>query len=465
MVAIIGRKIPTTGATGYQARGGLGNSFDILTKTLMDPLTPALRGEALLKAQEGRESNDALRAAIGGARSTGGLIDPYALYTAGVGSGRKADDLGGFITGIAANVRGAEDPATTNALVGEGKPYSQTYAGFKSSQDHDTAKHRMSQDTVLTADARKPYVVLGENGPTVVRQSDAYGQPAVPTLTQEQALFARRAQEQPGGIPGLKPAEQNFISAQPNSQSPKNYVANGQNFITFDGLTDARDGQPLPPGGHMAGIQSDVSGAGLSKTAVSGLDKAAIARERFKATLDHTRSIAQKDPTLFGVTGQARNMFQEGVALAGNVSMLFGTPSIREAQDKVRGMAASAGVSPGVLSEMFDPNLPALNSASNLLIYEGAAALAGQEGRDVSDKDIVRMKTIFGDPQSLLTSQETYLAKLNEVEKAVTRQAEADARVRGRQPGAPAPAATPPAAAPQSERWERGPDGLPRRVQ
>lgn len=284
---------------------------------------------------------------IQAARQNNGLADPYNLLSAGVGTGRRADDLAGFITALSANVRGAQDPATTNALVGEGKPYSQTYAGFKSSQDHDTAKHRISQDTILTADARKPYVVMDANGqPIVVRQSEAYGQRPVLTLPQEQGAFAARVTQQPGGINTLSPAEQNFISAQPNQQSPKNYVANGQNFITYDGLTDARTGQPLPPGGHMAGIQADVSGAGLSKPALSSLDKAAIARERFKATLDHVRSIAQKDPTLFGVTGQARNLFQESVQLAGNVAQLFGTDSIRDAQSKVRTLAQNAGVNP-----------------------------------------------------------------------------------------------------------------------
>ena len=52
MVAIIGRKIPTTGVMGAQA-GGLGNVFTGLANVLADPLTPEIKRQKLLELNQG----------------------------------------------------------------------------------------------------------------------------------------------------------------------------------------------------------------------------------------------------------------------------------------------------------------------------------------------------------------------------------------------------------------------------
>jgi hypothetical protein len=65
-----------------------------------------------------------------------------------------------------------------------------------------------------------------------------------------------------------------------------------------------------------------------------------------------------------------------------------------------------------LFSGIFDPNLPALQTLSDLLVYSAASALAGQESRSVSDFDVKKVQGMVGDPRSFLMSQQKFLAKL-----------------------------------------------------
>ena len=87
MVAIIGRKIPTTGVMGAQA-GGLGNVFTGLANVLADPLTPEIKRQKLLGLEQGVRGRSIMADAIAAARAAHGQVDPYDLSRGGVLSGK-----------------------------------------------------------------------------------------------------------------------------------------------------------------------------------------------------------------------------------------------------------------------------------------------------------------------------------------------------------------------------------------
>jgi len=430
MVAIIGRKIPTTGVTGAQA-GGLGDSFSRIAAALANPLIPALRREKLIEA----ERQNVGTSAVAARDFTDPNLDVASVISDSIRAGLDPKYVSGMRQFGVVQREGPETANATKAILSvPGSQPGQTFQGFREDLANRRGIARMQNETALTADSRKPTLVLRNGVPTWERQSEAYGQPASVPLTQQQGAVLAAVRQQPGGIAGADAPTRRMIGAGDPQLTPRNYVikGTGENVITYDGTTDARTGEPLPPG-HLAGVQGSATDVGIRPNVQSGLQNAELARGRFKLMLGYTRKIAESDPTLFGVTGRARNLFQEGVQLAGNVAQMFGGSNIRDAQEKVRNSAISAGVNPALVKELFDPNLPALTAAANLLVYQGAAALAGQEGRDVSDKDAAIMRNTFGDPQALLSSRESFLARLQAAEDIVDLMAKADRQFRERQ--------------------------------
>ena len=62
-------------------------------------------------------------------------------------------------------------------------------------------------------------------------------------------------------IPALDPMQRQVLGANPSAESrgtPRNYIIGNKSFITYDGITDAQNGQPLPQGG---GVQDEKSWA------------------------------------------------------------------------------------------------------------------------------------------------------------------------------------------------------------
>jgi hypothetical protein len=133
-----------------------------------------------------------------------------------------------------------------------------------------------------------------------------------------------------------------------------------------------------------------------------------------------TREVAQKDPNNFGFPGFVKGTMQDVTALANGVSQVFGDDgfeqSVTDAQRHLFNSDVSADVGVELLPSFYDPSLPQLQTLSDLLVFQAAAALAGQSGRSVSDKDVRMFKNIVGDPSSLFTSQAKFLSKLQMVE-------------------------------------------------
>jgi hypothetical protein len=387
--------------------------------------------------------------------------------------------LAGYERYATANRYGVDDPRTTNAYVGAGGAYSGTKPAF----DVTLAEHKRASQATLAENQRqfdeKPYTVGGPMGPVVSTQRDAVGQPAVEDIGKVKGDFARRAVNNPRGIAGLNPTEQHFIGAQPTQPStPRNYLdPQGKKYVTYDGRTDAQTGQPLPPGGSMFSVQGTPNESGLRPNVQGRLQETGIELQKFNGLLDHTLKLAQQSPSNFGVAGMIKGAAQDAGVIAQNLAEGLGYKGLQDAVEGAKQKAIASGVSPESLPGLFtfDPTLPSLHTAADLLTYQAASALAGQSGRSVSDRDIKIFRDIVGDPRDWSGNQQKFLAKLGQIKQILDiNQNVVDQNLRGG--GAPsaaappaAPGATPPVpqapGAPQVERWERGPDGQLRRVQ
>ncbi len=421
------------------------------------------QAEAALKLKQARENTAALGDVFRN-YGTAGFDRGMALNNA-IRAGVTADNLGGYERYGAANTYGATDPRTTNAVVGAGGSYGSTAAGFREGEaGTDRRAAATLAETVRQFD-QKPMTIGTDTGPVIVPQKDAYGRPAVEDLGKVRGNAARVALNAPGGLAAADETTQRFIGAgEKGAQTPRNYVKDGQNFITKDGVTDSRTGQPLPTGGYLANAQGPAESVGLTNGVKGDLQKQDIANQRFKSLIGFTRNLAQADANNFGVTGQVKGAVQDINAVAGNVAQGLGYTSLQEAVNSARDKALANGVSPGLLSGVFDPKLPALHTAADLMVFSAAEALAGQSGRNVSDKDVKMFKDIVGDPREWAGNQHKYLSKLDTVEQILGMNAEVTSqRLRGTVPAAQAaPGAVPPPSvapgAPPSQPTPAGPE-------
>src|SRR5690606_26558742 len=146
------------------------------------------------------------------------------------------------------------------------------------------------------------------------------------------------------------------------------------------------------------------------------LQRRGLAHQRLRSLLDTTRELSQ-DPLNFGIPGFVKGALQDAYAMVSGVSAALGYRDAEEARREVARTAVSAGINPELLPGVFDPNLPALHTAADLLVFSAAAALAEQKGRDVSDNDVRYFRRIVGDPRNWMTTQERFLAKLDLLER------------------------------------------------
>lgn len=474
--------MPETYANPYSGDTPLGQALKGLSGAIMSGPSEGKRlaeAEIALQRKQTRENT----AALGDVFRKYGTPDfdrGMALAT-GIRAGVDANNLGGYERYGAANTYGAADQRTTNAFVGAGGAFTGTAQGARESEAAATRRTQMGINEQRYQFDNKPFTVGTDTGPVIVRQNEAYGRPAVEDLSKVKGNAARVAMNSPGGLAAADETTQQFIGASSKTDgAPKNYVKDGVNYITTDGITDSRTGQPLPQGGYLANAQGPANDVGLSTSVKTDLQKQNIGNQQFRGLLGFTRNVAKQDPNNFGATGFVKGVLQDGVVLAGNVSQGLGYNGIQDAVNDVRRKAAANGVNPSLLSGAFDPKLPALQTAADLLVFSAAEALAGQSGRGVSDKDVKIIKQVVGDPREWMTSQEKYLSKMDTLEQILNiRQEVVDQNLRGapgssmppaqaapgvNAPPASAPGAPQPQAAPVAESWERGPDGVLRRV-
>jgi hypothetical protein len=191
------------------------------------------------------------------------------------------------------------------------------------------------------------------------------------------------------------------------------------------GQTRPGDSAGLLRGGSGISIQPDGQGGfavaigdvntPLPKTQLGGQIDQNIALRNFQSTIGLMRE-ASKDPTIFGTVGNARRMVQDVGGQASALSKLFGG----NFEQTYAGAAADMRAQ-GFDPSYFDPNLTLLEKAANLAAYQAASALAGQEGRNVSDKDVKLFRNMVGNPTEWLSTQQSFVAGLDQLDQIVSR--------------------------------------------
>lgn len=466
--------MPDTFDNPYAGTSPLGAALKNLSGVLnkkSSEATDIAHLETALALKQKRENTAGLGAAL---RNLGtDQYDRKAAIDMAARAGVTPEHLGGYDRYNAAIQYGAGDQRTSNAAVGAGAAFGSTAQGVREAEAGTNSRAAATLAQAQSQFDAKPTTIGTPQGPQIVRQSEAYGQPAVEDLGKVKGTAARNTLNSPGGLAGADDATKQFIGVEgKGQQTPHNYVAGGQNFITYDGTTVADTGKPLPPGGYLANAQGPAKDVGLTSGTQTELQKADIANQQFKGLVGYTRNLAKADPNNFGVAGYAKGIVQDVNAVGGNIAQGLGYHGIQDAAAAARQKAIESGVDPGLLSGVFDPKLPALHSAADLLVFSAAQALAGQSGRSVSDKDVKMFKNIVGDPTDVMGNQQKYLSKLDTIEQILDmNQGIVQKNLRPGNPAAP-PVAPGAAASPMSPapgvqspapviQWGRGPDGTP----
>lgn len=281
--------------------------------------------------------------------------------------------------------------------------------------------------------------------PAADQRVAALGQPA----------FGANEGQVKGGILADMPVADQRKAVMPSPGTPRNYVTpTGGRGITLDGVTDSANGTAIPEGSTVFTGQVQPTGVdGLTQSTKSTLQKGAVEAERFKRMLEQTRAAAQ-DKTNFGIPGFIKGVAQDTAAVGQGLAEGLGFNNLNQAIARARTeLARSDASDPNLLAGLFDfdPGLPKLQTLADLLVFSAASALAGQEGRSVSDRDIKMFKGIVGAPDSFLMNQERYLAKLQTLQDIVEGREAADAKFTGKPAPKPGGSGT--------VKWGRRPDG------
>lgn len=470
----------------YNGQDTLGATIANLGKQLFgDNTANAINSEKLYAAQrENAETDNLMKRVAQGGGAQALASDPVAQAMI-LGAGMKPGAFGDLGLLGAATQFGAADPRTQNFQVGTGQSFSNTADAFNAklaedrrSTDMASADRRYGVDQSIGQQRyefdNKPINAIGANGQPVFApqgQAATGGYSPVLSNTETQGTLARQNFGSMGALPAN---EQEYLGANisADKRTPKNYILNGQNFLTYDGVTDVR-GQPLPSGGYIGNVQGGAADAGLTNSVTTDVQKNILSNNKFKNLAALTREYAQKDPNNFGIPGFIKGTVQDVAQLAGTVAQGLGYNDVETAVTSALADAQRNGVDPSLISGLYDPNLSGLHTLSDLMVYSAAEALAGQSGRSVSDKDVQFFKRIVGDPRDIFMNQQKYLTKLTQIERILDMNQATlrDAQMNGAVPNMGAGQVPPETAvpAPQApvieETWQRGPDGRLMRAQ
>jgi hypothetical protein len=418
----------------------------------------ALKNEQLyaLQRENTERDNFAKMVADGGIMSTANNPIAQAMILAAGLDPRNNAYLGRM---DAATRYGADDPRTANWQVASGDPYSSTGIAFNKnlaetarnndlqSSDRrygvdvgantDRFKHttlsaqdeainnwrRYNTDQTQLTERTKPFSVFntttGQVDYVPTNEVNAGDFRPIISETDQKGLLLGQNWDK---LPALNPNQLQVLGANPSADrlgTPRNYIIPGaQPIITYDGVTSARDGTPLPAGGYLGTVEGSATDTGVTKAVATDLQSDTIANKKFNFLLDKGMALTN-DPTLFGPEGYVRSTLQEiGQGLKGVSTLIDPDPAKAAAEvQTARQEAQRYGVN---IPELYDPRLSEVETIWGLLVYQGASALAGQENRSVSDKDVQAMRQILGSPQSLFSSANSMKSKLTQAREVVS---------------------------------------------
>ncbi|WP_156332647.1 hypothetical protein [Chelatococcus sp. GW1] len=416
-----------------------------LLKVLMsapDDATVAAKRGTAEKLMRENEAAAALGTLMSGFKPGGSVAD---LYGTALRGGINPQHVGDAIRGVTAVAPDVDDLMRSRAFLGAGGAWSSTPTGFAQGQATEIQKQRLANDAAMARAQfelnNKPTEIMTPEGPRIARTQDAIGQ--MPLAAESNVRGGFLAQNF-GNVGALPPAEQRILGAESKTQpTPRNYVAGGQSFITYDGVTDARSGQPLPAGGYIANAQGTANDVGLRPNVQGDLQTRVINANSALEVGNQILGILAKDPAVVGPTGNTRRLLQDATDVFGSVATVFGGQQQlvgeidRARQDLVQTLGPQAQT---LLPELFNPNLNSIETLNGFLVYKVAEAL-GQSGRGASDQDIQRVIQMVGSPSSWLTGPTTYENKIRTILDLVTSSRDAAQRALSGGAGASAGAA------------------------
>jgi hypothetical protein len=371
-----------------------------------DPLGDELKRQKIHELQRQNTETEEMMKILGLFGTPGADIPANAAGAAMFGANIDPSKLADYDRWRVHQQQGAGSDAAVNATTGAGGAYSGTKPAFEATLGETQRQFDMKPQPALDA----------QRNPVFGRQGDLTGLSPILSDTEQKGTMAGTHFGQMGELPA---PERNYLGAAGPTGTPRNYIMrDGQSFITHDGQTDSQTGQPLPPGGYIGNVEGDAGAVGLTNAVRTDLQSKRIAYDQFEALASHADELLS-DPTRFGLTGAVRTVGQEIGQLGQNAAQLLGAGTVSEAAQKVESILAGNGVDPSIVFGGYDTGLPEVDTVWGLIIYSGASALAGQENRSVSDKDVVFMREILGDPKAILSSAPALKAKIDAARKII----------------------------------------------
>ena len=480
MVDFIGKRFTINPAQDALPPNGIAEVLSGLAKPFMDTLTPALKQQKLDDMAREAQNVIGYQNMTAAAKAAGTQLDPYDIAKFGVGAGMDPKNAFGYGLGVSAVTRGARAPGTSDYGVAAGHPISATASGQDAALANARTLQGMQEATKGRLAADLPETVFDANGvPTLVRRADAYGKPAAVPLGTVQGGLATKLLGQPGGVEAAPPASQHMVGGyvQDKGQNWADFDPQTGALIgrgrTMDQKTDASTGQPLSP---TAQLVSPLNAAGSGAFAVPGqpgtADKTALNNSiRNAQTVEEIgKQIIAKvtaNPSIVGPAGNIQRGAQDAADAINGVVGLFGgkqqyDQAVAQARDSVLRQYGPAAAK--LIPQLFNPDLNSVQVLSGLLVYHAAASV-GQNGRDVSDKDVARFQAMAGNPDSWFTGDRTFVNKIQTLMGETARQRAINEDYLRRNnvmaaPGGQAPAATAaPARVPQEGDTASGPSG------
>jgi hypothetical protein len=410
-----------------------------------------------------------------------------------ISSGYKPDD---FLKLSRGSAYVSDSPIAEKFSLGAGDSASSLPSSFATDQNNQMARHGM------TLEEQRRHNMSGEGleqDKFGFEKEKWYSEPQKAVENGQPAFVPRSQLTQPGVQPQLSETESksnlaNGMFYDLTSEEQKAYLGadvevgttrmlktpSGMFRVTDESYAKGLDaqGHPLPPPTtqDVVGTIEGGGDTGLTNAQETNSQKAVIANRKLKFLVKQGLELTRSPDAakLFGAPGAVRGMGQELLQGAKGLLQIApqAAPELGQAQNELRAMGLSS-----LIPELYDERLPSIDTLWALMLYQTASTLAGQSGRDISDKDIALARTYVGDPKSMWTSPQGVEAKLLQVDQlssgfdAIDREA-----LGGDGPVAKAPPNLPPGSPPGfsatdtpppagTEVWERGPDGVPRRVQ
>jgi hypothetical protein len=388
----------------------------------------------------------------------------FEILAAAVGAGIPASQVGDMLRMMTATSFGAENQATTDAFVGAGGNYASTYSGSSADQNRQerhsvrganvdmrnedvrSGDRRYDTDTrtslALEQDENKLVTVIRDGRPVQVRVRDLLPTDNAPmSKTDVQGMAALE------DLPNATDAERRqFTGMAPGELTAWLDRATGETHLSEDGGRTIRNGGPMPGTAVPAPrvVSPDLAGAGqaLDKINARTTEGQEINRQTFEAMLGGYETALRDNPTSSGMIGALRRFGQNAVQQYGQFQQMFpeqvaqieasnqeNLVMLEEAIQRDPGLDRDGILRDGILGA-YDSSLGQLEVYANLLPFAAAAALAGQEGRSVTDRDVQIFRRVIGDATSFWGNQQDLLTKVATVREILGNQRAASQRIR-----------------------------------